>query len=70
VGAAALTVPLAVNVVVVEFGFKFSEPFHGLGELGSELLVARRNSSLHNEMGPRGPPMRAPVCVTPFSHVL
>jgi hypothetical protein len=26
--------------------------------------------TLHNEMGPRGPPMRAPVCVRPFSHVL
>jgi hypothetical protein len=26
--------------------------------------------TLHNEMRPRGPPMRAPVCVRPFSHVL
>jgi hypothetical protein len=27
-------------------------------------------TALHNEMGPGGPPMRAPVCVPPFSHVL
>jgi hypothetical protein len=26
--------------------------------------------ALHNEMRPRGPPMRAPVCVHPSSHVL
>jgi hypothetical protein len=28
------------------------------------------SATLHNEMRPRGPPMRAPVCVHPFSHVL
>ena len=27
-------------------------------------------TTLHNEMGPRGPPMRAPVCVPSCSHVL
>jgi hypothetical protein len=27
-------------------------------------------TTLHNEMGPRGAPMHAPVCVRPFSHVL
>jgi hypothetical protein len=27
-------------------------------------------TTLHNEMRPRGPPMRVPVCVRPFSHVL
>jgi hypothetical protein len=26
--------------------------------------------TLHNEMGPRGAPMGAPVCVPPVSHVL
>ncbi len=40
-----------VGCVVVEFGFKFSEPFHGIGELGSELLVARRNSCEGSAIG-------------------
>jgi hypothetical protein len=29
-----------------------------------------KTTTLHNEMRPRGPPMRAPVCVHPSSHVL
>jgi hypothetical protein len=61
----------SIIIINVQAGVFVSQPLIVDGNIrkqGSQ--VFNQFSSLHNEMRPRGPPMRAPVCVHPSSHVL